>query len=514
MDCSEKAKCVQKRTEHCIRSAMQEKIQDELDRRLFHLKTLYDVSHDLLGMVEVEAVLKNFLMMTTGNFGVIEGFILTQDTLSQDKTHFVSVGFGTNERADLEERGRQLLLDWRREGVVVNGHLLEDPGILSPAVVCLLPFSVDETCLGLLGLGPKIVDEPYSDDDNELLETLVNTLVVCLKNARASEELKKAYDEVSSLNKAKDKVINHLSHELKTPVAAIMGCLTQLKRKLSSVPKENWERTMERARLNAERLFDIQYEVEDIMKGKEYRSHNILCFLLDQCADELEVLAAEHVGDGPIVARIRDRIEEIFGPKESIPESIVLDQFVREKIEEIRPLFSRRQVDVITDTESTQPVCMPLDVLEKVVKGLIRNGIENTPDEGKIEVTVRNKGNSAELVIRDAGVGIVPEHKKRIFEGFFPTQETIAYSSGKPFDFNAGGKGADLLRMKIFSERFNFMLNMTSLRCRYIPLDSDVCPGSISRCDFCANVEDCYNSGGTTFIAIFPCESLPAEHKR
>ena len=289
---------------------MPEEIHDELDRRLFHLKTLYDVSHDLLGIVEVKAILKNFLMMTTGNFGVIEGFILTQDISSEEITHFVSVGFGTNERAELKEHGNRLLLDLKKDGVVVNGHIIEDTGILPPAIVCALPFPVDEACLGLLGLGSKIVDEPYSDDDKDLLETLANNLVVFLKNARATEALKEAYEEVSSLNKAKDKVINHLSHELKTPVASVMGCLTILKKKLSPVPREKWQRTMARAQRNAERLLDIQYEVDDIMEDKEYRSHNILSLLLDQCADELEILVAEQVGDGPVVERIRERIEE------------------------------------------------------------------------------------------------------------------------------------------------------------------------------------------------------------
>jgi hypothetical protein len=258
---------------------------------------------------------------------------------------------------------------------------------------------------------------------------------------------------------------------------------------------------------------DIQYEVGDIMEDKEYRSHNILSLLLDQCADELEILAAEHIGDGPVVARIRERIEEIYGKKESVPENIFLDRFMIEKIDEIRPFFSHRKVDVITDTEPTQPICMPLDALEKVAKGLIRNGIENTPDEGKIEVTVKNKGQGVVLVIHDTGVGIVPEHQKRIFEGFFPTQETTVYASRKPFVFNAGGKGADLLRMKIFSERFNFKLNITSSRCRHLLLASDICPGSISRCEYCAKVEDCYNSGGTTFTAVFPSEPQPAAHK-
>ena len=135
--------------------------------------------------------------------------------------------------------------------------------------------------------------------------------------------------------------------------------------------------------------------------------------------------------------------------------------------------------------------------------GLVKNAIENTPDEGRVEVTVKNKKAGVELLVRDAGIGIVEEHRKRIFEGFFPTQETSSYSSKKPYDFNAGGKGADLLRLKIFSERFDFKLEMSSSRCRYIPFATDMCPGKISQCQFCKVVEDCHLSGETRFTAVF-----------
>jgi hypothetical protein len=80
----------------------------------------------------------------------------------------------------------------------------------------------------------------------------------------------------------------------------------------------------------------------------------------------------------------------------------------------------------------------------------------------------------------------------------------MLYSSKKAFDFNAGGRGADLLRMKIFSERFNFTISMTSSRCKFIPQNTDSCPGRISECEFCKTVEDCYEWGGTTFEVLFP----------
>jgi len=344
----------------------------------------------------------------------------------------------------------------------------------------------------------------FDNTDVDLLGMIGGTVALSVENARVSNELKKAYKEVTSLNRAKDNVINHLSHELKTPVAVLASSLNILTRKLVALPEETWKPAIERAQRNLDRIKDIEYEVEDIMRDKQHKTYGLLSLILDQYTDELEGLIAEEVGEIPIIERVRKRIEEIFGPKEIVPEEVFLDEYVKERLKCVELLFSHRQVEIISNLAPTLPIYVPLDPLQKVIDGLIKNAIENTPDEGKIEVVVQKKGKGSELEVRDYGVGIIEEAQKRIFEGFFATQDAMAYSSKRPYDFNAGGKGADLLRMKIFSERYNFKIDMTSSRCRFIPKESDICPGRISICTFCTNKEDCYNSGGTTFSLYFP----------
>jgi signal transduction histidine kinase len=344
----------------------------------------------------------------------------------------------------------------------------------------------------------------FDQTDVELLSLIAGTVALSIENARFSKEIEKAYREVQSLNRAKDRVINRLSHELKTPVSILLASIKILSKKLESLPEESWKTTVERASRNINRILEIQYEVQDIMQEREYKTHELLNLLLDQCADELEALVAEEVGEGKIVERIRSKIDEIYGPKESKISDISLDQYVIERLRVMKPAFAHREVEIVTHTERVPRICVPEDVLEKMVDGLVRNAVEATPDEGRIDLIVHRKGDGAELVVYDCGIGITDENKDRIFEGFFSTQETMSYSSKRPYDFYAGGKGADLLRMKIFSERYNFKIDMWSSRCAYIPKDSDLCPGRISECKFCKTKRDCYLSGGTFFNVFFP----------
>ena len=344
----------------------------------------------------------------------------------------------------------------------------------------------------------------FQQPDVQLLKTIAGTVVLSVENARFSEELKQAYREVSSLNRAKDKVINHLSHELKTPISVLYGSFRILAKKLAELPGETWKPTLERAQRNLERILEIQHQTDDIMRDRKYKTYDLLSLILDECADELEVLVAEEVGEGPVIQQVRERVEEIFAPKEIVPEIIKLDAYVKERLEHLEASFSHRQVEIRSRLQPTPPSYIPREVLQKVIDGLVRNAVENTPDQGKMEIVVHKRGIGSEIIVRDYGVGITEEHQSRIFEGFFTTRETMDYSTKRPFDFMAGGRGADLLRMKIFSERYGFRIDMRSSRCRFIPQTTDICPGRISECEFCKTEKDCYQSGGTTFSLYFP----------
>jgi len=215
------------------------------------------------------------------------------------------------------------------------------------------------------------------------------------------------------------------------------------------------------------------------------------------------VLVADEFGEWNVMRRIRRRIEELFGPQDSISQRIPFAPFVQKQIEALRPRFAHRACQLTFSGETTSAVLIPPDVLSKIVEGLIRNAVENTPDGGKIEAAVHNDAEGPEFEVKDFGVGITPENQRLIFENYFPPYDTMQYASRNSFDFNAGGKGFDLLRLKIFSERYHFKLQMRSQRCQYLLRPATLCPGKVEQCAFCHAPEDCVRSGGTTMVVRF-----------
>jgi len=365
-----------------------------------------------------------------------------------------------------------------------------------------VPIQIQDRMIGVLCAVNKKAHE-FDQADVFLMGTIASTVAHPIENARIAEELKRSYEEVKSLNRAKDRVINHLSHELKTPVSVLAASISLLRRKLGAPEADpGLQRVLARAERNLKRILEMQYEVEDILRERDYRTHYLLSTLLAVCTDELEALIEEQWGESDAAAKIRRRIDALFGPRHPVSRNIALSEFVHRRLELLLPEFSHRRCRIETRIADTATVWIPAEVLAKIVDGLIRNAVESTPEGGLIQIGVE-AGDMPVFYVRDFGIGITAENRRLIFETTFTTSETANYSTRKPYDFYAGGRGFDLLRMKIFSERYRFAIQAESNRCRFIPQDKDLCPGDIALCKNCRTPQDCLDSGGTTMTVRF-----------
>ncbi|MGD2015097.1 MAG: PAS domain S-box protein, partial [Desulfobacterales bacterium] len=147
-----------------------------------------------------------------------------------------------------------------------------------------VPLQIQDRLIGVLCAVNK-KEGTFGQPDVELLSAIANYVALPIENAAINEELKRSYQDVRSLNRAKDQVIHHLSHELKTPISILAASLSLLRKKLSGLEDRNWDSILDRAQRNLDRLLDMQYQIEDILREKDYKIYYMLSSLLDACTD-------------------------------------------------------------------------------------------------------------------------------------------------------------------------------------------------------------------------------------
>ena len=192
-----------------------EHVQNELDRRIFYLKTLYDVSKDIFSSVESETILRNFLLMAMGNFGVTEGFTLLANSATKQINCFIPIGFQKTDALSLKSGIQDHLREETFLTSVENSAHLRQIDLMPPSVEFALQFTVETGCAGILGLGAKLIGGPYTENDKELLDTLVNNLVVALKNARSFEQIKRLNLDLEAKNEQLEKALAELKAALR-----------------------------------------------------------------------------------------------------------------------------------------------------------------------------------------------------------------------------------------------------------------------------------------------------------
>ncbi len=269
---------------------------------------------------------------------------------------------------------------------------------------------------------------------------------------------------LKSIERTMRRAVDHLSHELRTPLVIIQASLQQLNRQDLSETQRG--QIIERIQRHLDRLGDLQAIVERIVVPHKYQ-----------------------------------------------PQPLRVDSAIGGIIDDLRKKSAHRQVSLLTRLEPIETDVIDPNMLEQILRTLVKNAVENTPDGGEVIISLVHPTSGILLQVQDHGVGITASDREFIFDAFYHTQETDQYSTRKPFDFNAGGKGLELLYLKILSEEGAFDISFASRRCYYLSTRLDQCGGKISSCPYISDLEGCKKSGGTTFSVLFHPLRRPRDGK-
>ena len=175
----------------------------------------------------------------------------------------------------------------------------------------------------------------------------------------------------------------NVSHELKTPLQAIIGSAELLENGL--VKPEDTQRFIGNIRKEATRLVNL---IEDVIR-------------------------LSHLDEG------------VEMPKEDVD---ILD-IAEEIAESLRLAAEEKKVTIqVSGQHCTVPGVRGL--VFEIVQNLCSNAVKYNVEGGRVDVTVTKRGSSVVLTVADTGIGIPRAHQSRVFERFYRVDKSHSRASG------------------------------------------------------------------------------------
>lgn len=468
-------------------------------------RMLLELGQIITSEMNLEALFGLIMRQTNGFMNTERCSVFMFDEESQELWSLVSTDLKRNEIRIPADQGVTGRVFQSKTPLLIN-DAYSDPRFLSDVdkktgfrtrnILCIPLVNRERKCIGTIQTLNKRTGD-FTDQDQELLTSASYYVAIALENA-------KLYEDLKLLDKAKERVINHLSHELKTPLAILMAVFRSIYEKSERAGIQGLDKTLERGRRNLRRLTDLQAKIEDILEERSVEEKKQIVDIVESAASLIWELGEAQKGPlAEVLDLLSKRLESLFSVDEPVIEDIPLGEFLGEICDRALSSMGSRELILVRDFDDTLHLTMDRAVLEKVCQGLLKNAIESTPDQGKIVVQTKREGRGVQILFHDYGVGITSQNQTMIFGGFFHTQDTDLYSTKRPYEFGAGGSGSDLLRIRCLSDRYGFDIDFKSTRCRYIPEDTDLCPGRISKCRFISGAAGCLASGESTFVVTF-----------
>ncbi len=195
-------------------------------------------------------------------------------------------------------------------------------------------------------------------------------------------ELEQARKEAVHANQAKSEFLSNMSHDIRTPMNAIVGMTAIATANIGD--QQQVQNCLRKITLSSRHLLGLINDVLDMSKIESGK----LTLNMDQIS----------------LREVMDSIVSIAQPQ------------VRSK---------HQQFDVFIHDISTENVCCDSVRLNQVLLNILGNALKFTPDGGRIQISLYEENSPrgeeyvrTHILVKDNGIGMTPEFKEKIFESF------------------------------------------------------------------------------------------------
>ncbi len=242
---------------------------------------------------------------------------------------------------------------------------------------------------------------PLIGIDGEMLG-YVKILRDLTERKKSEDAIKKYVKELEDLNNHKESVLAILSHDLRSPLSAIIGTAKYLKTNFHKMEP------------------DAVKEMLELL----YKSSN----------DELDML--DYLVEW---ARIK-YASDVFSPTK-----IHLNYYIDKVFDTLNETASINTINLHHEIEENTSVFADGKMLISIIQNIVSNAIKHTQEGGTITVSAKTKDDKIIIQVKDTGVGMSKEIQKKLFT---PQIKTLSEAREKN-----KGAGIGLLLVKGFLEK-------------------------------------------------------------
>jgi signal transduction histidine kinase len=270
------------------------------------------------------------------------------------------------------------------------------------------PLVVVGRTIGILSVSREEVDA-FSRDEIDLISLLGRQVGAAVENIRAFEAERSAAEELRRLSALRADFVSLVSHELRGPMASVIGCAATLRQRWRTLSAEQRESFLALIEEETSRLAGL---VGDVLDTSRIEAGTFSLTLVDVDLAEL--------------------------------------------LRETAAVATLTQTDVAVNTVVDGP--LPIvrgdrERLRQVISNLLANAVKYTVAGDEVELRARAEDSAVEVVVSDHGPGIAPEDQTLIFEKF---GRAVPSAQAKP------GAGLGLFIARSIAEAHGGSLSVSS----------------------------------------------------